>query len=166
MVGYACTYVYNKAVADDIIQDIFLSVWINRDKIDLQSKHIKSYLYKAVHNRCLNYIQSIKESLALRLDDVNFLIQKEIFSDKPYEKLFLDDLQHEIEKCVANLPPQCKKVFIYSRVKNLKNKEIAELLNISEKAVEKQTTKALSEIRLHLTNAKLLSALLVLFHQM
>lgn len=165
LVNYVCTYVYNKSVADDIIQDVFLSIWINRDKIDTQSKYIKSYLYKAVRNRSLNYIQSVKDSLPFRIDDIDFLIQKQIFADKPYDNLLVDDLQQEIKKCINNLPPQCKKVFLYSRVNNIKNKEIATQLNISEKTVEKHITKALSEIRLHLSKANLLSTLVFLFHQ-
>ena len=55
------------------------------------------------------------------------------------------------------LSPQCKKVFLLSRKNNLKNKEIAELLNISEKTVEKHITKALTEIRTHLIDMGLMS---------
>ncbi|WP_289489660.1 sigma factor-like helix-turn-helix DNA-binding protein, partial [Parabacteroides goldsteinii] len=58
------------------------------------------------------------------------------------------------------LPEQRKRVFLLSREENLKNKEIALRLNISEKAVEKHITKALSDIRTHLTEIGLMSGLI------
>jgi len=166
LINYACKYVFNKSAADDVIQDVFMSVWINRANIDFETGNIKSYLYKAVRSRCLNYIQSVKDSMALNIDDVGFMIQKEIFSDKPSDGLLLDDLEREIERSIESLPPQCKKIFLYSRVNHLKNKEIASMLDISEKAVEKQITKALSEIRKHLAKLNLLSTLFFLFYHM
>lgn len=164
LINYACKYVFNKSVADDVIQDVFMSVWINRENIDFETKYIKSYLFKAVRSRCLNYIQSVKDSLSLNIDDVSFIIQKEIFSGRAYDNLLLEDLEREIANSIDSLPPQCKKIFIHSRVDHLKNKEIAGMLGISEKAVEKQITKALSEIRKHLIKVNLLSALFFLYY--
>lgn len=164
LINYACKYVFNKSVADDVIQDVFMSIWVNKDNIDFETKYIKSYLYKAVRSRCLNYIQSVRDSIPLSSDDVAFLIQKEVFSGRPYDGLMLDDLEREIGNCIESLPPQCKKIFVYSRGQNLRNKEIAAMLNISEKAVEKQITKALSEIRKHLIKVNLLSALFFFFY--
>lgn len=166
LINYACKYVFNKSVADDIIQDVFMSVWVNRANIDFETTNIKSYLYKAVRNRCLNHIQSVKSSIALNIEDVDFLIQKEIFSGNPYDDLLLNDLEHEIWNSVNSLPPQCKKIFIYSRMHHLKNKEIASMLSISEKAVEKQITKALHEIREHLIKVNLLSVLFYLYYHL
>ena len=94
---------------------------------------------------------------------MDFLIQCEVVSEKPFEMLLLKDLEKELSVSIDALPPQSKKVFIYSRKHGLKNREIAELLNISEKAVEKHMTKALKKIRDHLKELDLLSVLYILF---
>lgn len=163
LINFACKYVRNKQVAEDILQDVFMSMWINKDNIDFEHQQIKPYLYKSVYNRCINYIKSLKESLPINPDDIDYLIQREIVEEKEFDFLFLQDLEKEINYSISLLPPQCKKVFTYSRKNLLKNKEIAELLGISEKAVEKHITRALLEIRKHLIKMNLLSALFFIF---
>lgn len=165
LINYACTYVYNKVIADDIIQDVFLQMWINRDRIDFETDYISSYLYKSVRNTSLNYIQKLKKNAFLGLDEVDSMIQKAVVSEigSPYEDLQAQELSNHIKICVDALPPQCKTVFKYKRVQQLKNKEIAELLNISEKAVEKHVTKALSCIRQYLQQEKLLIFIILFF---
>lgn len=163
LINFACKYVLDKSIAEDILQDVFMSMWIRKDSIDFESQEIKPYLYKSVHNRCINYIKSIKESLPLNHCDIDFLIQQEIFEERTFDFLLLKELEKELEYSIKLLPPQCKKVFTYSRKHGLKNKEIAELLNISEKTVEKHITKALHEIRQHLKKMNLISVLFFLF---
>lgn len=163
LINFACKYVLNKTVAEDILQDVFMSMWINKDTIDFEHQEIKPYLYKSVYNRCINYIKNLKETLPINQDDIDFLIQREVIDEKEFDFLLLKDLEKELAHSIDQLPPQCKKVFIFSRKQGLKNKEIAELLNISEKTVEKHITKALSEIRQHLKKMNLISALFFLF---
>ena len=155
LINFACKYVLSKPIAEDILQEVFMSMWINKDKIDFEHREIKPYLYKSVYNRCINYIKSLKESLPLDDDDVDVLIQKEIIDEKAFDILLLQDLERELAFSIDQLPPQCKKVFTYSRNYGLKNKEIA--------AVEKHITKALTEIRIHMKKMNLLSVLFFLF---
>lgn len=162
LVNYACKYVLRKSAAEDILQEVFMSMWINKETIDFETKSIEPYLYRAVRNRCLNYLQSLKDSIPLHGEDIDFLIQKEVF-ETPDESLSLKDLERELQKCIELLPPQCKKVFVYSRHDQLKNKEIALMLDISEKTVEKHITKALTQIRQHLAELNLLSVLFFLY---
>lgn len=147
LIGYACKYTFSQSAAEDILQDVFMSMWMNKDNIDFSRGDIKPYLYRAVHNRCINYVKSIKATLPLNNSNIDFLIQREVVGEVSFSHLSLHDLEYQIRSCVENLSPQCKAVFTYSRTQGLKNKEIAELLHISEKAVEKQITKALKEIR-------------------
>lgn len=162
LINYACKYVLRKSIAEDILQEVFMSMWIKKETIDFETRIIGPYLYKAVRNRCLNYLQSVKDTISLHGEDVDFLIQKEVF-ETPHELLSLKDLERELQQCIESLPPQCKKVFVYSRHHHLKNKEIALMLNISEKTVEKHITKALIQIRQHLTELNLLSVLFFLY---
>jgi len=165
LLQYACKFILNKSIAEDILQEVFISVWINKKNIDFESESIKSYLFTSVRNKSLNYIESIKKALPFDKYDIDYLIQKEIFSYDPDDNLAFEELETEIKKCVDTLSPQCKKIFTYSRYKNLKNKEIAILLGITEKAVERQITKALTEIRKHLIKLNLLSLLFFIYNK-
>ena len=66
------------------------------------------------------------------------------------QSLLLKELEKEIMSYINTLPPQCHKIFMLSRSYGLKNREIAEQLDISIKAVEKQISKALSGLKEHL----------------
>ena len=93
-------------------------------------------------------------------DNLDELIDYEILSYNQHDNLLLKEIEEEISSFVKTLPEQRKKVFLLSREENMKNKEIAFLLNISEKTVEKHITKALSDIRTHLTQTGLMSGLI------
>ena len=157
---YALGVVKEKEVAEDIVQDVFMALWINRDKIDFEEP-IKPYLYRATYNRSINYLNSV--SVQRRVDHADMLdelIDREILSYNQHDNLLLKEIEEEITSFVGTLPEQRKRVFLLSREENLKNKEIALRLNISEKAVEKHITKALSDIRTHLTETGLMSGLI------
>lgn len=160
LVTYSYRYVNDWSVGEDIVQDVFMALWINRDKIDFEEP-IKPYLYRATYNRSINYLNSV--SVQRRVDHADMLdelIDWEILSYNQHDNLLLKEIEEEITSFVGTLPEQRKRVFLLSREENLKNKEIALRLNISEKAVEKHITKALSDIRTHLTETGLMSGLI------
>ena len=160
LVTYSYRYVNDWSVGEDIVQDVFMALWINRDKIDFEEP-IKPYLYRATYNRSINYLNSV--SVQRRVDHADMLdelIDREILSYNQHDNLLLKEIEEEIPSFVGTLPEQRKRVFLLSREENLKNKEIALRLNISEKAVEKHITKALSDIRTHLTETGLMSGLI------
>ena len=160
MVTYSYRYVNDWSVGEDIVQDVFMALWINRDKIDFEEP-IKPYLYRATYNRSINYLNSV--SVQRRVDHADMLdelIDREILSYNQHDNLLLKEIEEEITSFVGTLPEQRRRVFLLSREENLKNKEIALRLNISEKAVEKHITKALSDIRTHLTETGLMSGLI------
>ena len=160
LVTYSYRYVNDWSVGEDIVQDVFMALWINRDKIDFEEP-IKPYLYRATYNRSINYLNSV--SVQRRVDHADMLdelIGREILSYNQHDNLLLKEIEEEITSFVGTLPEQRKRVFLLSREENLKNKEIALRLNISEKAVEKHITKALSDIRTHLTETGLMSGLI------
>lgn len=158
LVSYAYKFVNDKQVAEDIVQDVFMALWIKKDDIDF-SEPIKPYLYKATHNKSLNYLGSLQLTQPLETCDVDTQIHHEIIQYNQSDSLLLKEMSEEIESFIETLPPQCKRVFKLSRSENKKNREIAVLLGISEKAVEKQISKALSELRLHLKKTGFISVL-------
>lgn len=160
MATYAYRYVNDWQAAEDITQEVFMSLWLKKDDVDFKAP-IKPYLYRATYNKSINYINSFLMQHRLgQSETIDNLLNREILSYNQHDTLLLEEITAEINSCVESLPPQCKHVFQMSREENLKNKEIAERLNISEKTVEKHISKALSEIRSHLVRMDLMPALI------
>lgn len=147
---YAYRFVNDMTISENIVQDVFLELWNKRETIDFDQS-IKAYLFKSVYHRSLNYLTHPVTSKSTSLDQLaenDQLTEYFISQDKGFEYWTrMDDISKDIDRLLDQLPPQCKTVFLLSRKEELRNKEIAEKLGISLKAVEKQITKALSFLR-------------------
>jgi RNA polymerase sigma-70 factor (ECF subfamily) len=136
LVNYAIYLTRSSEDSIELVNDVFLSVWNKRNRLKLDSS-LKTYLYTAVKNRCINYIK--KHKLEIVLNE-----QLDMLSDFKADQSLLEKEQHIIIQQIMNgLPSKCKQVFAMSRIDQLSNKEIASLLDISIKTVEAQITKAL-----------------------
>lgn len=152
--AYAYTMLKDSQAADDIVQNIFLKLWEKKDNIQVE-KSMASYLYRAVHNDSINYLQhqKVKEAhLAYQGRNVNN-------SNNGAENMSYEELDRKLEKALQTLPEGCRNVFLMSRFENLKYHEIASKLEISIKTVENQMGKALRLLRSEL--ADLLPAILL-----
>ncbi len=159
---YAYRFVGNWQTAEDITQDVFMSLWEKKESIDFDDP-IKPYLYRAVYNRSINYLNSaLMQKRIEGAETIDELINREILSYNQHDTLLLKEITEEINQFVDTLPPQCRTVYKLSRERNLKNKEIAAQLGVSEKTVEKHISKALSEIRNHLVRLDILAILICL----
>lgn len=152
LASFSYQYVKSHDVGEEIVQEMFSNVWAKADKIDIRT-NVKSYLYGATRNACLNYLKHQKierryeehEMLKPNYHDINFLE--------------LDELQIEIEKALDKLPEKCREIFVMSRYEEKKYKEIAEELGLSIKTVENQMSRALKVMRASL--GKYLPAMLL-----
>lgn len=142
---FAMKYVEDLESAKEIVQDLFVHLFQNRESLVISSS-ISSYLYQAVRNRCLNQIRK-NQTKRKHLD----LYQAEQESSEDLEARIMEtELEHQIFKIVESLPPQCRKIFTLSRVNGFSNAEIAEQLQISKRTVETQISTALKTLRLKL----------------
>lgn len=152
---YAMLYLPDESIAEDILQEIFLHLWTNRKKRK-PTDNLRSYLYKAVYNRCMKHIKHVKinynfikeRSLDQEIEYIlhsNFSPAQGAFNDKT--------LREELNKAIRSLPDACKQSFVLSRRFKLKNKEVAEFMNISVKAVEKNLTRAMKLLRENLSES-------------
>ena len=140
LINYAFYLTRSSEDSIELVNDVFLSVWNKRNRLKLDSS-LKTYLYTAVKNRCINYIKKNK------LETV-FNEQHDMLSDFKADQSLLEKEQRIIIQQIMNgLPSKCKQVFAMSRIDQLSNKEIASLLDISIKTVEAQITKALKIFR-------------------
>ncbi|MGB5818858.1 MAG: RNA polymerase sigma-70 factor [Saonia sp.] len=140
--AYALTLVDDQALAQDIVQNVFVRTWQFRKKLNSKFS-LQSFLYKSVYNE---FINTYKKNKAVTLLEQKYLealseTVEEIDEKRIHKVIAL--VSSEIKK----LPPKCQKVFVLSKREGLTNKEISEHLNISVKTVEAQITKAFSILR-------------------
>ena len=144
LVYYSHSITGRSDVAEDIIQDLFYTLWKEREKIEVYSS-LKNYLYGAVRNRSLQFCERRK------LDD-NYKTSLELspgISDSggPQESVEFLELENIILKSLERMPQRRVEIFKLHRFKNKKYKEIADSLSLSVKTVEAEMTKALKTIR-------------------
>ncbi|MBD1420122.1 RNA polymerase sigma-70 factor [Sphingobacterium chuzhouense] len=146
----------NKEACEDIIQDVFVHLWLRRGKLHILN--IKSYLYRAVKNKVIDLVR--KNKYHIELDEVQELIASECADSALLNK----EIESAIEKSVNELPAKCAQIISLKKNQSLSNKEIAEQLNISTKTVENQTTIAIKKLKISLANKLTNSFLLFFFY--
>lgn len=140
---YAKKLVKDQIEAEDLIQDIFTSLWDNAEELEINGS-LSAYLYSAVRYKFLNLVAKHK----VRSDYVTsfqILIDEGTLSTDDYinEK----ELISLVEKQVAKLPAKMREVFELSRNEGLMYQQIAFKLNISEKTVKNHINHALKILR-------------------
>ena len=154
--GYANLFTKDPSKSEDIVQNVFVKLWIYRKKID-PNIPIKRYLHKSVYNEFIDQYRKNKSVISLEekhLRTINTIIDDNSFD---IEKL-MTRVNNEIEK----LPEKCKKVFILNKKEGLTHDEIAEYLQISKKTVEGHITRAFKILNQKL-GKKIKSILIILF---
>lgn len=152
--GAALKRVKSREAAEEIIQDLFTLLWAKRESIQIH-KSLAAYLFTSVRYMVFNYIQ--KEVVRDSYRD-SYQISNVFQDNSTEETVFLNELIRNIEKEVKCLPSQCRSVFELSRKENKTNREIAEVLGISEKTVEGHLTKAIKHLKIGLTDISRLAA--------
>ncbi|GHT75111.1 DNA-directed RNA polymerase sigma-70 factor [Bacteroidia bacterium] len=129
--------------AEDMVQKMFCTLWDKRETLDVHTS-LNAYLYKAVHNICLNHIKHGKVHNAYQTEWVHLNDDEDNDTDN---RLLRNELEQELNRAIEQLPEQCRKVFEMSRVEQLSYHEIAEQLQISPNTVENHISKALKLLR-------------------
>jgi RNA polymerase sigma-70 factor (ECF subfamily) len=155
---YAYSMLHNQDEAEDIAQKTFCKLWDQREKMEIHTS-IKSYLYRMVHNACLNKIKQWQiqsehhEQIAYSsVSVVNHVEQAVVHKE----------LSHQIELAIAALPERCREVFLLSRMQHLSYIQIAQKMQISPNTVETQIVKALKTLRIKLKDYLLIGLFLLL----
>ncbi|MDO8928587.1 MAG: RNA polymerase sigma-70 factor [Bacteroidota bacterium] len=149
MNDFARNVVKDDGISQDIVQEVFVKVW--EKKAEIESLNIEAFLFRLVRNRCIDYIKHLKV-VNNRLKEIHIaskyeeLYRIDFVGNEPYV-LIEAELKRKIEKTIQDLPDRCREVFILSRMNGLKNKEIAEKLDINIKNVERHLSRALQSFR-------------------
>ena len=126
----------------DIVQHVFIKMYINRNKLD-PKKSIQQYLYKSIFNEYLNFKKKTKDTC--RLDEHHFFFEKNRFENCSDDEIF--QKINMMNKLIHELPTKTKQVFTMSKVRGLSNSEISIKLQIHPKTVEGHITKAFKLLR-------------------
>lgn len=137
-------------IAEDIIQDVFLEIWDHPEMH--RALPSRAYLFTAVRNRCLNILtrEQVKRNYIESTELENRILGLDFYDSQ--EKLLIDreEIQYVHDE-IERLPEKCREIFKMSYLEEMKNKEIAEKLNISVRTVEHQLYLGLRTLRERMT---------------
>ena len=148
---FACTYIKNKAAADDIVIESIVYYWENRQNLKSDS-NIPAYILEVIKHKCLNYLRHIRvrENYDQQLMEHELHVNNQKIATlealNPQE-LFSKEVQELIDKTLAKMPDKTRQLFMASRYENKTYPEIAKYYSVSEKSVEYHISKALQMLR-------------------
>jgi len=140
---YCMRYVGDIEEAKEIVQGLFLKIWIKRNELNINTS-VKSYLYRAVQNYALNHLHQQKTKQKYIINKAHF---PKLSSENGQLKLEEEELKKLIKRAVLKLPDKRRKIFELSRYENMNYNQIAKHLTISVKTVEAQMSKSLKYLR-------------------
>ena len=138
-----------------IAQQVFVDLWIKRDKLMVTS--LQSYLYHSVQNSALDILKrkKVESRYLATLDKTEPEEMKDLMEEA--------ELADRINKAIQKLPEKCREIFLLCRFEELKYAEIAEKLNISVKTVEMQISIAMKKLRKELSDYQMIQLLTIVF---
>lgn len=142
----------DREAAEEIVQDLFTSLWLNRKKINIHTS-FENYLYGSIRYLIIACYQ--KQANKLKFEE-NFSKVNTITDNTTEDVILTNDLIQSLNRKVYMLPDKCRSVFELSRKDHKTNKEIAMVMGISEKTVENHMTKALKILRISLTSLSII----------
>jgi len=146
--NHALRFVKDASVAEDVVQEVMLTIWKKRAQIKIESS-LKAYLFRSVTNRSLNHLRDRRnrvEEIEDKYMDVSADVEEEIY---------YNETEQIVMEHVNRLSPRCRQIFIMNRLDQMKYKEIAAELEISVKTVEHHIAKGLHILRDSLAGLRL-----------
>lgn len=142
--NYAFSILKNESDAKDVVNDVFLKIWDDRNKLVIEGVKLKSYLFKSTKNRSLEWLR--KKSTKQKYEEVFTRLKEQNLEDASLEedKILLKE---QISNSVRQLPDKCKQIYLLRTQNGLTFAEIGTHLNISKRTAENQMAIAIKKIR-------------------
>lgn len=142
LVLYGGTIIPNQEVCEDIVQDIFLYMWDNRERLKIET--LKSYLIKSVRNSCLDELKHGK----IVNEHIEFIIKQNLLENNDTEEYILfSELNASLQQAIEKLPEDEKITFKMSKEKGMKYQQIAGELGVSVRTVEVRIAKSIVRLK-------------------
>ncbi len=150
LINVATSYIHDKYIAEDIVNDSFIRLWEKRDVI--KTGNFESYLFSIVIRKCLDHLRSEHTYAHIMQNMQNsrqrmLLYEIESLQSCNPTKVFEKDIEKILKDCIGKMPRLTREVFIASRSENLTYQEISEKLGISVRRVTSEIQTALSLLR-------------------
>ena len=148
---FALQYLHDEEACSNIIQDVFSSLWDNKEKLTKDS-NLNAWLFTVTKNGCLKYIRDLKseerhlDNLASQRLDLNY----DALTSLSTSSIDFEEIEKIIHRTLNSLSPQCRRAFEMSRFDEMKYSEIAHEMQIAQKTVETHISIALKTFRLAL----------------
>ncbi|MGF7232808.1 RNA polymerase sigma-70 factor [Arachidicoccus sp.] len=148
LISRAMTQLKYPQDAEDVLHDVFVSIWNRRKRIILKYS-FHTYIAAILKYEIIDKLADRKKKYT---DSIGEGSQSIFLDDSTRQQLEYHELQERLEASIQQLPEKCRLVFRLSREQGLKSKEIAEVLNISPKTVQNHINHALGTLRSALNN--------------
>ncbi len=156
LASFAYSYTQSREMAEEIVQDVLLSVWEQRETWDV-TQRVRAYLYAGVRNQALNRLrhQRVAERVEAQLLGAAVDAESELSAALPPPPpadaaMHEAELQDAIRRAVDALPARCRQAFVLNRQHGMSHAEIAELMGTTVRTVEAQVYKARQLLRVAL----------------
>ncbi len=143
LLWFAIGILKNKESAEEIVSDVYVNIWNNRSQL-LNITNLKSYLFICVRNGCLSHLRKLKNDKIVSIDSVNEFQFMRL--EEPEDTNIEKEIIEQIYAAIETLPSKCKMAFTLAKINGLKYREIAEILDITEKTVNNHLVLAVKKI--------------------
>ena len=145
LLRFALLYVPSKHQAEDVVSDTMVQLLRRRQNV-FRMKKLEGYLFMSVKNQALNHIK--KKKVGLEDDEEYATLKQPVLEDTtPLRQLLDDELRERIRVATERLPPRRQRVYRLVKDEGLRYRQVAELLNISDRTVEHHLESALKDLR-------------------
>lgn len=149
--GFALKYFKNESDAEELVQEVFVKVWENRQTLKSELS-FKSYLFTIALNQIRKHFN--KKATSLRYLD-SLQNEPEFSENQAVQENDYESALHQINLIIEQMPPRRREIFMKSKLEGKSSKEIAAELNISAGTVDNQVSEALRFIRTRLKSENL-----------
>ena len=156
---YAVRYVTSMPVAEEVVSDVMYKIWQNRHN-EYRVETFREYLYTATRNTALNYWKQSQTRKQVSNNYHTEQLRNDLIEETPLDQMITKEIVAKIDYLIEELPEQCRKAFLMSRVEDMTYDEIAIQMDISPNTVKYHIKTALQKLRVE--TEKLL-ILLILF---
>jgi RNA polymerase sigma-70 factor (ECF subfamily) len=145
---YAYSILHQQEVAEEVVSDVFMNIWEKKESL-LKEENLQAYLFKAAHNKCIDYLRSQKTIKNQKTITLYSVLENEILVDPHFvlEEIFSKNLEEAILKAIEKLPEKRKEIFLLNRIENLSYQQIAEKLSLSINSVKTQISRSVEFLR-------------------
>ena len=140
--SFACALLHDTDAAEDVLQNVFLKIWLGRERLD-ENRSIENYLLVSVRNEIFDWLRLKYNQVVVHEEDV----EKEDVSADIEASLAWAEASDKMDAIIRKMPPQRHRIFLMSRYSNMSSKAIADSLDLSVRTVERHIYLALKDLK-------------------